>query len=284
MLREYYRLTKPGIVYANVLTAVAGFLLASGTHVEIRVLLAMVFGIGLIIVSACVANNYMDRSVDAMMKRTRRRALVTGTIKPWQASVFMLVAGVAGVVLLIAGTNMLTLTIGLVAFVDYVFLYGWAKRRTALSTLVGSISGSACIVAGYTSVVNRFDATALMLFVMMTAWQMPHFYAIAVHRQADYRQAGLPVLSVVRGTAAARRHSVVYMVLFLLAVVALRLTGSVGSVFVVVVGIAGLYWLYTGLRPLDSTSPDDWARRVFKTSLTVMMTMSCMVALGGILP
>lgn len=283
-IKQYYQLTKPGIIYGNLLTATAGYLLASHWHIQVRVLVGLIVGTWLVIAAACVFNNYLDRGIDQKMERTQRRALASGEIGVTQALVYASVMLIVGVAALVAYTNTLTLIIGLIGFVDYVLLYGWSKRHSMHGTLVGSISGSAPIVAGYTAAAGRFDTGAVLLFLVMTAWQMPHFYAIALYRYKDYRAAGLPVLPVAKNQQHAQLQVLVYIVAFCIACGLLTAFGYTGYTYAVVMMGLGLVWLGRGWNGLSSQSTVVWGRRMFLFSLIVVLTLSVMTALGGILP
>lgn len=283
-IKQYYQLTKPGIVYGNLLTAAAGYLLGSQLHIEIRSLIGLLAGTWLVIASACVFNNYLDRGIDRKMKRTRRRPSATGEIGVWQALVYASVLGLLGVAVLLLDTNGLTLAVGLVGFVDYVLLYGWSKRHSVHGTLVGSISGSAPIVAGYTAATNRLDTGALLLFLILTAWQMPHFYSIALYRYKDYKAAGLPVLPVVRSAKQAQYQTLAYIVAFIAAVAMLTAYGYTGYTYLIIMGGIGLVWLYRGVHGLRVYDTKAWGKRMFLFSLIVILTLSVMTALGSRLP
>jgi heme o synthase len=283
-IRQYYRLTKPGIIYGNLLTAVAGYLLGSQWHLHYSVFVGLAVGTSLVIAAACVCNNCLDRGIDAKMQRTRKRALVSGEIKVWQALVYATALGVIGVVALARYTNNLTLTVGLIAFVDYVALYGWSKRHSVHGTLVGSISGSAPIVAGYTAATNRFDTGALLLFLILTAWQMPHFYAISLYRFKDYQTAGLPVLPVARSKRQARLQIMGYIVAFTAAVLLLTVFGYTGYIYAVVMAGLGGAWFWRGWQGWRKYDSATWGKRMFLFSLIVIMSVSVMTAVGGRLP
>lgn len=283
-VKHYYYLTKPGIIYGNLLTAAAGYLLGSRWHIQRLSFFGLLIGTSLVIGSACVFNNYLDRGIDAKMKRTKRRALVSGAVSNGQALAYGVVLGVVGVSALIACTNRLTLSVGLVAFVDYVWLYGWSKRHSVHGTLVGSISGSAPIVAGYTAATNRFDTGALLLLLILTCWQMPHFYAIALYRYQDYKAAKLPVLPIVKGVRSAQLQIVAYILAFIGAVTLLTAAGYTGYSYLLVMGGLGVWWLWRGLRGLKAKDTAQWGRQMFLASLLVIMGVSVMTAVGGLLP
>lgn len=285
VLRRYYHLTKPGIIYGNLLTAVGGFMLASRGQISIRLLIAMAVGTSLVVASACVVNNYLDRGIDAKMARTRKRAIVLGDVSTENALTYAAILGAVGLATLARYTNTATLTLGLIGFFSYVVLYTFSKRYTVHGTLIGSISGATPIAAGYTAAAGRFDVVALMLFVIMVIWQMPHFYAIAMYRRDDYAAAGIPVLAVVRGMHASKIQIVIYTALFAVAAAALALYGHASFSYFVIMVCFSLYWLWLGLRGFKKGIDDaSWARKMFGTSLLVVLAFSIMLSLDAWLP
>jgi len=199
-IRAYYKLTKPGVLYGNVLTALAGFLLASHGQVDWLLFLALTSGMTLVIASACVINNYLDQDIDSKMERTKVRPLIRGDVSGKGAVIYSIVLGVVGMAILVAFTNWLVVAVGLLGFIDYVVLYGMLSKRLSIhGTLVGSISGAAPILAGYCAVSGALDVGALLVFLVLFLWQMPEFYSIAIYRQKEYAAAGVPVMSVVKG-------------------------------------------------------------------------------------
>jgi len=284
LFKAYYQLTKPGIIYGNIITAAAGFLLASKWHIHWTLLLATLVGTALVIASACVFNNYLDRGIDEKMQRTRHRALVTGTVPIRSAIIYASLLGAAGFAALIIDTNGLVVAIGALAFVDYVALYGLAKRRSKHGTLVGTIAGAAPLVAGYCAVTDRFNAGAVILFVIMACWQMSHFYAIAVYRLKDYKAAGLPVWPVEQGLASAKRQILGYTLAFLLANLALSLFGYAGYAYAIIMTLLSLWWLRLAWLGFQAADDKAWGRQLFLCSLVVIMGLSAMLAVGAILP
>jgi len=285
MFKTYYNLTKPGIIYGNDLTAAAGFLLASKGHVDWLLLAATLLGISLVIASACVFNNYLDRGIDERMKRTSKRALVTGEISPQNALVYASILGIAGFWILAFFTNILVIAIGFIGIIDYVVLYGISKRRSTFGTIVGSISGATPVVAGYCAASGQFDASALILFLIMVVWQMPHFYAIAMYRAQDYASAGIPVLPVVKGMRQAKIQIVIYTGLFVLACQALSVFGHAGNVYRGMTLAISAWWLCMGIMGFQKDTDDKrWARKMFFVSLAVVLVLSIAIALGSTLP
>lgn len=277
-LKAYYRLTKPGIVYGNLMTAAAGFLLASRWHINAGRLAAMLVGLGLIIAAACVFNNVLDRDLDARMARTRRRALVTGLITPATALPYATLLALAGTLLLAAFTNGLTLTLALASLIGYVAVYGAAKRLTTAGTLIGSLPGAVPPAAGYTAVTGRFDLGALLLFVILVIWQMPHFYSIALYRLSDYTAAGLPVLPAKRGPATTKRRILAYIAAFTIIAPLLTIFSYTNIIYLIFMLTFGLAWLTLGLTRYNKLGDETWGRTMFRFSLIVLLSFSILAA------
>jgi protoheme IX farnesyltransferase len=270
-IKTYYKLTKPGIIYGNTLTAIAGFFVASEGKINGLLLLALVVGLAFVIASACVLNNIIDRGIDKKMKRTKTRALVTGEISPRGASIYAVVLGMIGFGTLFLFVNLLAVWLGAAAYVLYIAAYGIAKRKTVHGTLVGSIPGALPPVAGYVAVTNSIDGTAFLLFLILVLWQMPHFYAIAMFRQKEYEAANIPVLPIVKGHRVAKNQILFYILLFIIAAQALPNMGIVYSVAMLVLG--GL-WLAKALHGFKTRNDEKWARGLFGFSLYVLLGFS----------
>jgi len=264
--------------------AAAGFLLASKGHINLGLLVATLVGLSLVVGSSCVFNNYIDRGIDAKMSRTKRRALVTQSISARSAIIYAVILGLAGSVLLGFYTNALALGLALFGFFAYVVMYGIGKRRSVHGTVVGSISGALPPVVGYTAVTGRLDAGAVILFLILVLWQMPHFYAIAIYRLDDYAAAKIPVLPLASGLRATKIQILVYIGAFMLATGVLNLFGYAGVTYLVVTLGLGAAWLVLGLRGFKSGNDELWARKMFRFSLLVITGWCIMISLNSLLP
>jgi heme o synthase len=285
MIKDYYRLTKPGIIYGNLLTAIGGFMLASRGHVDPMLLVATILGTGLVIASACVFNNIQDQDIDAKMRRTSKRAIVVGDISEEAAWTYGAALGLLGGFILLKMTNNPTFLIGLLGWVSYVLLYTPAKKRTVHATLIGSIPGATSIAAGYTAANGMPDIGAVLLFAIMFLWQMPHFYAISMFRRDEYAAAGIPVLAVVSGMKAAKQHIVLYMFLFAVAAAALALYGYASFTYFVIMLCVSAWWLWKAARGFRKVTDDvRWSRSIFGGSLLVLLIMSITLSLDAWLP
>lgn len=273
---NYYHLAKPGIVRGNALHVLAGALFASQMSVDWKLVLAVLIGTSLVIASGCVANNYLDRKIDARMKRTHDRPSVTGQISIVNGLVFAGLLLVSGFWLLATYTNLLVVSIGICAYVLYVFVYGWAKRHTVHSTLIGAIPGALPAMAGYVAVDGQLSVGAWLIFLLVVVWQMPHFYAISIFRRGEYESAKLPVLGVVKPFETVRQHMLAYMLMYALVITLLIATSTVGPPAGLLLLAGAAYWLYVFRS--SGRNEASWARSVFGASL--ILTLNLLLAAG----
>lgn len=266
------------------MTTIAGFLLAANGHIRIGLLIAAVTGTALVIASACVFNNIIDRDIDKKMSRTKKRALVQGSISIRAAILYGVVLGLLGFAILLAFINLLTTLLGLIGLVFYVVFYGIAKRKSVHGTLVGTIPGAMPIVAGYTAVTNSFDSAALLLLVIMVFWQMPHFFGIAIFRFKDYKAAGLPVMPVKAGIATTKIQIMLYVAAFAAACILLSNAHYTGTVFAVVMTLISLYWLWLGFKGWATRDDTKWARGMFGFSLLALLVLSVLLSIESFIP
>jgi protoheme IX farnesyltransferase len=284
-IKRYYSLTKPGVLYGNALTAAAGYFLAARGHIEPWLFLAMFIGSTLVIAAACVLNNYLDQDIDKMMERTKTRALVQGTLPGSHAVIFSIVLGVLGMLLLWLYTNLLVVIIGAIGFLTYVVLYGMlSKRRSTHGTLVGSISGAMPILAGYCAATNRLDIGALVVFIILFAWQFPEFYSIAIYRFKEYKAAGIPLLPIVKGLRRTKIEILIYTVIYVGATLILTPLGYTGYLYLIVMAGFGVYWLWLAVKGFTAPDDDAWARQMFGFSMVSILALCVMLSVGPLLP
>ncbi len=293
MFRLYYHLTKPGIIYGNAITAIAGFFLALNSNeylvsrvtLDTKLFFAMLVGLSFIIGSSCVFNNVWDGDIDAKMERTKKRAMVTGEIGKISAIIFASILGLLGAFILGLLTNPLTLIVALLGMFFYLILYTPLKRKTAYGTLIGAIAGATPPVVGYVAVTNNFDTAALLLFFILVFWQMPHFYAIAIRRLDEYKAASIPVLPVKEGIHNTKIKMLAYIAAFILATAGLTYFKYTSYMYLVVMILLGLYWLWIGVSGFKKTSDDNkWASKMFLSSLIILTLFSVVVSFGTRLP
>ena len=281
-IKHYIAITKPGIIFGNLIAAMGGFFLAAQGRFDLMLFLSAMLGIALVIASGCAFNNVIDRDIDRLMQRTRNRPLVQGLISPATTLGYASALGLGGFALLALGTNLLTLALAVFGFAIYVGAYSlYMKRHSEFGTLVGSLSGAVPPVVGYCAVTGRFDLGAMTLLVIFCLWQMPHSYAIAIFRFKDYQAASIPVLPVVRGIKTTKHYILGYILAFVPATLALSLAGYAGAGYFVVALVMGIYWLYMALEGYRAQDEERWAKRVFGFSIVMITALSVMMSLDS---
>lgn len=275
-------------MYGNALTAAAGFLFASlalTDRIDGWLFLALCTGTTLVIASACALNNYLDQDIDRIMERTKKRAIPSGDIKASHALIFSIAIGALGMAVLILWTNWLVTLVGVAGFITYVWLYGaLSKRRSIHGTLVGSISGAMPILAGYVAVSGQFDIGALIVFIILFAWQFPEFYSIAIYRLKEYKAAKIPLLPIVKGIKRTKIEILIYTIVYVAATLILTPLGYTGYIYFIVMTALGGYWLLLAVRGFSAADDDAWARQMFGFSMISILGLCVMLSVGPILP
>jgi protoheme IX farnesyltransferase len=282
---NYLLVAKPGIIFGNLISAAAGFFLASKGRIDGVALPATLIGISLVVASGCVFNNCIDRKVDRIMIRTRNRPLAKGLISLKIAVSYATILGIAGLALLCAATNLLAVVIVLAGLVIYVGVYSlYMKRNSVYSALIGSLAGATPPLAGYCAVTGGFDMGAVILFSVFSLWQIPHCYAIAVFRLDDYAAAAIPVLPVKHGTDAARKQIVGYILAFMTATLMLTCGGYTGYSTFAVATVLGLFWLYLACSGYNVSDERLWGKKLFIFSILAIFILSVMMSIDFTAP
>ena len=280
-IKAYFLLTKPGIILGNAITASGGFFLASQGRVDFELFFATLLGLSLVMASACVFNNYIDRKMDKKMKRTQNRILARGLLPLRKVIIFATGLFVFGAFLLAFWTPFLAFMTALLGFFVYVIIYSFLKYQSVHATLVGSISGAVPPVVGYLSANFSFDAGAFILFIMMTTWQMPHFFSIAMYRIKDYAAASIPVLPLKKGSYTTKVQMFIYILAFMNASFMLTILGYTKYPYLVTMALLSLIWLWLCFKGFTCDDDKAWARQMFRFSLVVVTTFSLMISLKG---
>ncbi|CAQ85519.1 MULTISPECIES: heme o synthase [Photorhabdus] len=279
MIKQYLQVTKPGIIFGNLISVIGGFLLASKGVIDYPLFLSTLLGVSLVVASGCVFNNYIDRDIDRIMERTKNRVLVKGLIDPKISLIYASILGIAGIVLLYVAANALAMQLAIIGFVVYVGVYSlYMKRKSVYGTLIGSLSGAAPPVIGYCAVTGQFDTGALILLLIFSLWQMPHSYAIAIFRFKDYQAANIPVLPVIKGISVAKNHIILYILAFMIATLMLAISGYAGYKYLVVAAAVSIWWLGMALSGYKTANDRVWARKLFVFSIVAITSLSVMMS------
>jgi len=248
-LKAFQELTKPRITILILMVAVASFYVASPAHVNLLRLLYAVLGIGLLGSGIFALNHYLERDVDALMRRTAGRPLPTGRLKPNEALVFGIMLTAIALTILAAGLNPLSGFIGLFTFASYVLVYTPLKRHTPYHTPLGALSGATPPLLGWAAASGTLGVDAWILFGILFLWQFPHFLAIEMMYSEDYARAGIRVLPVVDPTWKKVGIELLLALVLLLGVGILPfVTGLAGELYLIGAALSGIAFLVAGVR------------------------------------
>lgn len=270
--KDFMALIKIGIIRSNLITAFTGLWLAfhftgmSFIQNWDKALLTLL-GTSLVIAGSCSLNNYIDRDIDHLMERTKKRPTVTGrfsAIRVLWIGILFTIVGTA----LLAATTITAAVIGLIGAFTYVVLYTmWTKRNYTINTVVGSISGAVPPLIGWAAVDPNLHMVAWVLFLILFIWQPPHFLALAMKRCEEYRAAGIPMLPVVHGFEMTKRQIMLWIACLLPLPFYLY---SLGTVFLVLATLLNIGWLVLGFKGYKSKDDIKWSTMMFVYSLNYL--------------
>jgi protoheme IX farnesyltransferase len=252
--RGLVALTKPRIIELLLVTTVPTMLLAQRGVPSLRLVLVTLVGGTLAAASANTINCYIDRDIDAVMKRTSRRPLVVnhgqGTIKPWEALAWGIVLGAGATLLLGLMANWLAASLADTAILFYIFVYTLLlKRRSPSNIVIGGAAGCFPVLVGWAAVTGTVAWPAVVLFAVIFLWTPPHFWALAMKFRKDYAAANVPMLPVVASPAAVTRKILWYSYAMVAATLALiPFAGWIYGVFAAALGA----WFLVGAHGLDT--------------------------------
>ena len=220
LLKSYYLLCKPNVVYMMLICALVGMLLAEESVSSISRIVIALIGIAFCSGSAASINQVIDRKADASMTRTDQRPIPQGELSAVHASTFALVIGLTGALILYFFINTLTMILTLASLIGYAFIYTvYLKRATPQNIVIGGLAGAAPPLLGWASISNTVDPHALLLVLIIFVWTPPHFWALAIYRKDEYAKESIPMLPVTHGVAFTKLQIVLYtIILFIVSV------------------------------------------------------------------
>jgi protoheme IX farnesyltransferase len=278
----YFLLTKPRIIELLLVTTVPTMFIAARGVPSPWLMAATLFGGALSAASANVLNCYLDRDIDALMRRTARRPLPAHRVEPADALRFGLVLGVGGFLWLWAFVNLLSAVLATSAILFYVFVYTIGlKRRSTQNIVIGGAAGAVPVLVGWSAVTGRVDLPALVLFAIIFYWTPPHFWALSLRFKDDYAAAGVPMLPVVRGARETSTQILYYTVLLVAVTLLLYPAGRMGAVYLAAAVALGGAFIWRALelrRNLDGRR----AIRLFSFSNTYLALLFAAMALDAV--
>ena len=267
LLKSYYILCKPNVVYMMLITALVGMLLAQETVPSISYMFIALLGIALCSGSAAAINQGIDRSADASMNRTDKRPLPQGDISPIHASIFALVIGFLGALILYIYVNTLTMYLTIASLIGYAFIYTvYLKRATPQNIVIGGLAGAAPPLLGWTSITNSIDAYSLLLVLIIFIWTPPHFWALAIYRKDEYAKESIPMLPVTHGVAFTKLQIVLYTIILFLVSLLPYIVLMSGVIYLISALVLSSVFLYYSIK-LYLGEGDEYAMKTFTYSI-----------------
>jgi protoheme IX farnesyltransferase len=285
VFRAYLALTKPQIVELLLVTTIPTMMIAAGGWPDLGTLVVVLVGGGLAGGAASALNCYIDRDIDELMRRTKRRPLPAHSVTPRAVLIFGLTLAVISVALMAAFTNLLAtvLTAGAIFYYDVIYTL-WLKRRTPANTFWGGVCGAAPVIIGWAAVTGSVGALGWALFAVVFFWQMPHFYALAIKYKDDYARAGIPMLPVVRSMNRVNGEILLYTVLTVVASLAAWPLG-LGPIYGVAAIITGALFMGEAVLLVRRTRKGEPAKpmRLFHWSITYLTILFAAVAIDALI-
>lgn len=290
-LKEYFSwkviklIIKTGIIKSNILGMLAGLSLALYVHdigfvEKLPLIVISLIGTSFVVGGSGAINNYYDRDIDSIMKRTKVRPTADGSINP-KFALWLGIALVAIGLALLLSISLLAAAMAFLGFVFYVFAYTmFTKRSTIYNTEVGSLSGAMPPIIGWAVISpDLFHPVAIGLFVFMFLWQPPHFYAIAIRRLEEYKDANVPMLPVIKGIHRTKVQTIVYLVVLLIS--SFLFFPYSKTIAFTMFGLT-LVWMLLGIWGFKKVDDQKWANMMFAFSLshlTILFALMIIISL-----
>ncbi|HVU68470.1 MAG TPA: heme o synthase [Ktedonobacteraceae bacterium] len=262
-ISSYINLIKPHVTVLLLGTTVAAMAIAKRGLPDLGLILATLVAGTMAAGSANCINCYIDRDIDQLMTRTRRRSLPAGKVQPAQALIFGLILGVGSFVVFTIFVNLLCACLGLAAILFYVFIYTlWLKRSSTQNIVIGGAAGAVPVLIGWAAISNSVPLAAIWLFAIIFYWTPPHFWALSLLIEKDYARANVPMLPVVMGERETKKQILLYSLMLLAVTLILFAMHEMGYLYLAGAVILGGILVYMAIRLMLDTSR-KWARTIF---------------------
>jgi protoheme IX farnesyltransferase len=257
-ISEFFKLTKPGVLYLLMITAGASMILATNFNLDIIKALTGFLGIAFIAGSSAAINQILDFKYDSVMERTVKRPIVTGKISVTSATVFASFLFIAGSTLILYFNNFLTWALTFGTWIFYAFFYTKVLKFSGSQNIViGGLAGAMPPLLGWTAVVGSIDPLPLLLVLLIFIWTPPHFWALAINKKDEYAKAGIPMMPVVKGIEYTKIQIVLYSILLMVVSLLLFATGYFGYVYLAGAAILGGIFIQKSWKLKKSSGADN---------------------------
>jgi protoheme IX farnesyltransferase len=265
-VKDYLALMKPRVMSLVVFTAFCGLSLAPGNiHplIAVSAILFITIGAG----SAAAINMWYDRDIDAIMKRTQKRPIITGAINPDEALSFGIVTGVLSVILMALCVNITSAILLSITILYYVFIYTiWLKRSSIQNVVIGGAAGALPPMIGWAAVSGEVSWQSFTLFAIIFMWTPPHSWALALFRVQDYRDCGVPMMPVIKGDQYTKKQIFLYSILMVITTLLPYLLGMSSQIYLALALTLGAGFIYYTIK-LFVDANNKYAKKLFWYSI-----------------
>jgi len=266
-VKDYLMLMKPRVMSLVVFTAISGILLAPGNiHPLIAFvsILCITIGAG----SAAAINMWYDRDIDAIMKRTQKRPIVTGAVKADEALAFGIITGTMAVIMMAVSVNIISAALLAFTILYYIYIYTiWLKRTSVQNVVIGGVSGALPPIIGWASVTGNISWQAFSLFAIIFIWTPPHSWALALYRSADYKNCNIPMMPVIKGVLYTKKQIMLYSILMFFISLWPYFLNISSHLYLITAIISGLIFLYYAVNLFADTEQNHVAKKLFWYSI-----------------
>ena len=283
VLKGYLALTKPRIIELLLVTTVPTMIVAAGGFPKLWLIVATLVGGTLAAGGANTFNMVIDRDIDAVMERTKRRPLVTGVMSPRSATLFAFALEAVAFAVLVFWVNQLAAWLALAATAFYVIVYTMIlKRRSKQNIVIGGAAGAVPVLIGWAAVTNSLGWTPVLLFLVIFIWTPPHFWALAVRYRDDYQAANVPVMPVVASLRRTTLEILIYTVIMWALTLLIGPSAHLGWIYAVSATVLGAMFTFYALRLYRHARADKAdvaeAMRLFHFSITYLSALFILMA------
>ncbi|MHB8245492.1 MAG: heme o synthase [Acidimicrobiales bacterium] len=276
----FVALTKPRIIELLLVTTIPTMFVARRGVPSGWLILATLAGGILSAGGANATNMFIDRDIDAVMKRTSKRPLVTGVVDPGEALVFAIALEVVAFAVFAVFVNLLSAYLALAAALFYVFVYSLGlKRRSKQNIVIGGAAGAVPVLVGWTAVTGHLAWAPVVLFALIVIWTPSHFWALAVKYREDYERAGVPMLPVVASFASVARQIIGYSIALVAASLLFGYVAHMGLTYWIVAAVAGVVYIVDAFRLRADNGTPKAAMRLFGFSITYITAIFAAMAI-----
>jgi protoheme IX farnesyltransferase len=266
-VKDYFMLMKPRVMSLVVFTAISGMLLAPG-NIHPLIAFVSILCITISAGSAAAVNMWYDRDIDAIMKRTKNRPIVTGAVKADEALAFGIITGTMAIIMMAVSVNIIAATLLAFTILYYIYIYTiWLKRTSVHNVVIGGVSGALPPIIGWASVTGNISWQAFSLFAIIFIWTPPHSWALALYRSDDYKNCNVPMMPVIKGLLYTKKQIMLYSILMFFISLWPYFLNISSHLYLITAIISGLIFLYYAVNLFADTEQNHVAKKLFWYSI-----------------